>query len=433
MERQQHARLDELMRDPYPLYARARRAEGLTYVPELQAWLVARDADVREVLRRPDVFSSANAVRPDTVPAPAALAVLSQGQDQSGGPRRRVVVTADGPAHQRLRAPLVRGLSPARVAAVLPYVTERATALVDALAAAGPGVRGGPRVDVMEAYALRLPGQVIGRVLGFDPEDVPVVVRGGHSSEQLLFRPLPEDEQIAAAHDTVALRRLLEGYVQDRHAAPRDDLCSEMVTSLVPDDGEPDEADPEADDTGPALTLGQRAELVAHLHNFLLAGHLTTTALIGTTLLHLLRHPAQWKLVCEEPERIPAAIEEAARYDTALQGFRRVTTRAVTLAGTELPAGAEVLVGFGSAGRDAGRYERPDVFDITRTPVARHVAFGLGAHGCPGAQLAREQLRVTLELFTRRFPGLRLAADGPPVRMRPTLIHRAPEALYVQW
>lgn len=419
------------MRDPYPLYARARRAEGLTYVPELQAWLVARDADVREVLRRPDVFSSANAVRPDAVPSPAALAVLSQ--DPGGGTRRRVVITADGPAHQRLRAPIVRGLSPARVAAVLPYVSERATALVDALAAAGPGGRGGPRVDVMEAYALRLPGQVIARVLGFDPQDVPVIVRGGHSSEQLLFRPLPEDEQIAAAQDTVALRRLLEGYVEDRHAAPRDDLCSEMVTSLVPDDGDPDDGDAEADDVGPALTLGQRAELVAHLHNFLVAGHLTTTALIGTTLLHLLRHPAQWKLVCEEPERIPAAIEEAARYDTALQGFRRVTTRAVTLAGTELPAGAEVLVGFGSAGRDAGRYERPDAFDITRTPVSRHVAFGLGAHGCPGAQLAREQLRVTLELFTQRFPRLRLAADGPPVRMRPTLIHRAPEALYVEW
>ncbi|GHC56022.1 cytochrome P450 [Streptomyces flavofungini] len=431
MDQQQHARLDELMRDPYPLYARARRAEGLTFVPELQAWLVARDADVREVLRRPDVFSSANAVRGDIVPAPAALAVLAQGD----GARRRVVINADGPAHQRMRAPIARGLSPARVAAVLPYVTERATALVDALAEAGPGGRGGPHVDVMAAYALRLPGQVVGRILGFDPADVPVVVRGGHSTERLLFRPLPEDQQVTAAQDMVALRRLLDDYVQDRHAAPRDDLCSEMVTSLAPDDGDPDPdpADPDPDGADPELTLGQRAELVAHLENFLLAGHLTTTALIGTTLLHLLRHPAQWKLVCEEPERVPAAIEEAARYDTALQGFRRVTTRAVTLAGTELPAGAEVLVGFGAAGRDEGRYERPDVFDITRTPVARHVAFGLGAHGCPGAQLAREQLRVTLALFTRRFPGLRLAADGPPVRMRPTLIHRAPEALYVQW
>ncbi|MFD5698192.1 cytochrome P450, partial [Streptomyces lasiicapitis] len=84
MDRQQHARLDELTRDPYPLYARARRAEGLTYVPEMSAWLVARDADVREVLRRPDVFSSANAVRPDVVPGPPPRPV--QGGGNAGRP-----------------------------------------------------------------------------------------------------------------------------------------------------------------------------------------------------------------------------------------------------------------------------------------------------------------------------------------------------------
>ncbi|MFD9908503.1 cytochrome P450 [Streptomyces sp. NPDC059063] len=421
MDRQQHARLDELMRDPYPLYERARRAVGLTYVPEMRAWLVARDADVREVLRRPDVFSSANAVRGDVVPSPAALAVLAASGAGDGG-RTRVVVTSDGPAHQRLRAPITRGLGAARVAAAVAYAEGRAEELVEAFAGEG-------RAELMGAYALRLPGQVVGYVLGFDPADVPLVVRGGQSTMQLLFRPLGEEEQVAAARDIVALRRLLDGYVRDRHAEPRDDLCSEIVGSLVPEDGEEGAA---VGETG-VLTLAQRAELVSHLNNFLLAGHLTTTALIGTTFLHLLRHPDQWRLVCEEPERIPAAIEETARYDTALQGFRRVTTRAVTFAGTELPAGAELLVGFGAAGRDDARHPRPDVFDITRRTAARHVAFGLGAHACPGAQLAREQVRLTLELFARRFPGLRLDGDRPPVTMRPTLIHRAPEALHVRW
>ncbi|MEV0442195.1 cytochrome P450 [Streptomyces spectabilis] len=418
MDPQQHARVDELTRDPYPLYARARRAKGLTYVPEFGAWLVARDADVREVLRRPDVFSSANAVRGGVRPSAAALAVLADGD--GGSPRGRVVVTSDGPAHQRLRAPLVRGLGPARVAAALPYAAERAEALVEAFADDG-------RVELMEAYAMRLPGQVVGHVLGFDPADVPLVVRAGHRTEALLSRHLGEEEQVAAAHDMVALKRLLDGYVRDRYAAPRDDLCSELVTALVqPDDAEEGEAG--------LLTLAQRTELVAHLNNFLLAGHLTTTALIGTAFLHLLSHPEQWRMVCADPERmIPAAIEETARFDTALQAFRRVTTRPATLAGTELPAGAELLVAFGAAGRDGARYPRPDVFDITRPAAARHLAFGLGAHACPGAQLAREQVRLTLELFMRRFPGLRIAADGPPVAMRPTLIHRAPEALHLTW
>ncbi|MFC8432860.1 cytochrome P450 [Streptomyces sp. NPDC057253] len=404
MDSERHGRLDALLSDPYPHYARARHTEGLTQVAELDAWLVARDADVREVLRRPEDFSSANALLPDVLPSPAAFAVLGGG---FGG--RPVVVTADGEAHLRLRAPIVRGLSPARVAAVLPYAAERAAALVD-------GFAGDGRVELMSAYARKLPGDVIGRIVGLDPVDVPAVVHGGHRAEELLFRPLEESEQVAAAEDVVAMQHLLDRYVRERHDKPREDLCTELVASLT----EPGE-----------LTLDHRHELVAHLQNLLIAGHLTTTALIGTTVLHLLRHRDQWELLCAEPERIPAAVEEAARYDTALQGFRRVTTRPVTLAGTELPAGASVLLAFGGANRDPDRHPRPDVFDITRPP-GRHLAFGLGAHGCPGSQLAREQLRLTLRELTARLPGLRLA-DEEPVTMRPTLIHRSPYRLHLTW
>ncbi|MDT0573469.1 cytochrome P450 [Streptomyces sp. DSM 3412] len=410
MDAELHDRLDELQRDPYPLYARARSAEGLTYVPELDSWLVARDADVREVLRRPEDFSSANALRPDVMPAPAALAVLGGG---FGG--RPVVVTADGALHQELRAPIVRGLSPARVGAVLPYAAERAAALVDDFVKKGQG----GRVELMSAYAGRLPGEVIGRLVGFDPDDVPALVHGGRRAEQLLFRPMAEAEQIAAAEDVVATAHLLDAFVRARHADPREDLGTELIVSVVG----PDAAE---------LTLDHRHQVVAHLQNLLIAGHLTTTALIGTTVLHLLRDRRQWELLCAEPERIPAAIEEAARHDTALQGFRRVTTRPVTLAGTELPAGTPVFLAFAGANRDASRHPRPDEFDIARPAGSRHLSFGLGAHTCPGSQLAREQLRLTLELLTSRLPGLRLA-EGQRITMRPTLIHRSPERLELLW
>ncbi|MFJ8106270.1 cytochrome P450 [Streptomyces sp. NPDC096132] len=398
--------LDDIQRDPYPLYGRAQDTEGLLHVPELDAWIVARDSDVREVLRRPGDFSSAGALRPDVLPAPAALGVLATG---FGG--RPVVVGTDGETHQRLRAPLVRGLSPARVAAVLPYAAERAAALVEEFAGAG-------RVELMAAYARRLPGEVVGRIVGLDPADVPAVVHGGHRAEELLFRPLPEEEQVAAAQDMVAAQHLLDRYARERHADPREDLCSEIVASVAA--------------SKDRLTLDERHEVVSHLQNLVIAGHLTTTALIGTTVLHLLRHPRQWELLCAEPEeRIPAAVEEAARYDSALQGFRRVTTRPLTLAGTELPAGASLFVAFGGANRDAARHPRADEFDITRPP-GRHLAFGHGPHACPGAQLAREQLRLTLTELTRRLPGLRLDADRPVV-MRPTMIHRSPVRLHLVW
>ncbi|CAM5283586.1 cytochrome P450 [Streptomyces spiroverticillatus] len=406
MDLADHRRLDALYRDPYPLYARARAADGLTFVPELDAWLVARDADVREVLRRPEDFSSANALRPDVRPCPAALAEFAKGL---GG--FRTVLSTDGEAHRTYRAPLNHGLSVARLNAVLSYATARAEVLVDAFAPRG-------QVELMGEYAEKLPGDVIGRVLGLTEEDARTAVHGSRRAEELLFRPLAEDEQVAAARDVVTLQILLDNYIRERRAHPQDDLISTMTAALVPGTGD--------------LTRDQRAEMVSQFQNLLIAGHLTTTALIGSTVHHLLRDRAQWELLCAEPQRIPAAVEEAARFDTPIQGFRRLTTRTVTLAGTELPAGTAVFVAYGSANRDPARHPDPDAFDVTRTAPAKHLGFGHGVHGCPGSHLGKAQLRLTLELFTRRLPEMRLgrAADQQVV-VRPTLIHRSPQALHL--
>ncbi|MDH2427164.1 cytochrome P450 [Sphaerisporangium sp. TRM90804] len=411
----------QVRREPYDVYAEARETPGLTYLPELDSWLVSRFGDAREVLRRPEVFSSARALRADVVPGGAALAELRRGV---GG--ARTVVTADGEEHRRYRLPLTRGFSAARVAAVVPFIAERAEALVDGFTAGGPGGPGAGlggsgggagRVELMGDFAEVLAGEVVGRVMGLDTADVPLAVGWSRRAVDLLFVPLEEEEQVRAARDVVALQHLLDGYARRRREQPRDDVCTEMVRALAPGSGE--------------MSAEQRAEVVSNLQNLLLAGHLTTTALIGTAVLHLLRHREQWELLRARPAMIPAAVEEAVRHDTALQAFHRVTTRPVTLAGTQLAAGASVLVAFGSANRDEARFERADVFDITRAPV-RHMGFGHGAHACPGAQLAREQVRIALETLTRRLPGLRLA-PGHTVLMRSTMIHRSPEQLVLTW
>lgn len=381
-------------RDPYPCYARAREAEGLTFVRELDAWLVARDADARAVLRDAETFSSAGAMRPEAMPGPEAIAVLET--VPSGRP---VVLSADGDEHRRVREPLVRGLSPRRVAAAVPFVERRAAELVASFAGDG-------RVELMSRYARVLPGEVIGHLLGLDPADVPAVIRGSYRAEELVFTPMEPDEQVAAAHEVAGMKRLLEALVRGRDGDPGDDLTGEMIRAIEP-----------------------YGTLISNLQNLLLAGHLTTTALIGTAVLHLLRDRDQWELLCRRPELAAAAVEEAARHDAPVQGFRRVATRPVTIAGTDLPAGAHVFVAFGAAGRDPDAHARPDAFDITREP-ARHLAFGHGAHACPGAQLAREQVRISLVTLARELPGLRLAG---PVETQPNLIHRSPEELILTW
>lgn len=380
-------------RDPYPVYAQARAAPGLTFADELGDWLVVRHADVREVLSRPADYSSRGALRPDVLPGPRALAELA---DAPGG--TPVVLSSDGEAHTRYRRPLGRGLSPARVTAALPFVRATAGDLIASFAHAGG-------VEWMSGYARPLPAAVIGHLLGLDPADVPAAIGAGNRAEELVFTPMPEEEQVAAARDVVALRHLLDAHARD--SAASENLTGELVRAL-----------------------NDRDEIVANVQNVMLAGHLTTTALLGSTVHHLLRDRRQWELLCARPELASAAIEETVRYEAPVQGFRRTVTRPLTLAGTELAEGETVFVAFGSAGRDATVFERPDEFDIEREPV-RHLSFGHGVHACPGALLAREQLRITLELLARELPGLRLARQD--VVMAATLIHRAPEELFLTW
>ncbi|MFG1961539.1 hypothetical protein [Nonomuraea sp. NPDC049028] len=210
-------------RDPYPVYTEARRTQGLTFVPELDAWLVSRREDVREVLGNPEQFSSAGALRPDYLPSKAALSVLSQG---FGGVR--TVLGAEGDAHRRLRRPLSRGLSSAKVAAALPFVTERAEALIGSFAGDG-------QVEWMDAYARPLPAAVIGHLVGLDPADAPGAIRGAQGAERLVFTELTETEQVEVAEEIVDMQRLLDGYARARRRAPRDDLFTEMVRDLAPD------------------------------------------------------------------------------------------------------------------------------------------------------------------------------------------------------
>ncbi|GAB3458649.1 cytochrome P450 [Streptomonospora sediminis] len=399
------AALDAFQRNPYPHYARARRAPGLTFRPELDSWLVARYADVRDALARPGDLSSAGALRPDALPSPEARAELAKGIGGGG-----VVLSSDGAAHRRYREPHTRGLSASRVDALHGFITERTARLVDGLAGDGGA-------DLVERLAQRLPGQVMGHLLGLDPADVPAVVRGGYRASELVLRPMAADDQVAAAREIAGLQHVMDGYVGSRHAEPRDDLITGFVHALAPDTAE--------------LTREQRGECVSSLQNLLLAGHRTTSALMGSMLLHLLRHREQWEALCERPELIPDAVEECARFDAPIQGFRRRATRATVLGGTELPEGATVFVSFGAANRDPARFRRPDRLDITRRPQG-HLGFGHGVHACPGARLARAQLSAVLHELTRRLPGARLRPEAR-IAMEPSLIHRSPERLEVQW
>jgi cytochrome P450 len=395
--------------DPYPFYAHARRQAPIFFSPKANAWVVTRLRDVKKVLRDAKTYSSCNSLRPPAPLSPKVDEILT-----SVYPWMSNLIEMDGAEHRQQRTPAAAMLSPEQVTALEPYIVEQAITLVDAL------IAGDRPADFMAAYANRLPVSVIGHLVGFPPEQHEEM---GHLSRRAAaiaigHRFESEDEQIEVAHDWLRYQALVGELVRERRAAPRADLMSSLVAALAPG-------------TGP-LSREQEGTVVFIAFGLALAGHITTSALLGNGMRHLLEHPDQWRLLCERPDLIPNAIEEIARFDTPTHIFMRQTTTETTLAGQRLPAGAEVLIWLAGGNRDESAFDRADEFDITRKMETSHVVFGHGAHYCVGAGLARREVEVSLRVLTERLPGLRLVPDQQ-ITTRPSLSQRGPLSLLVDW
>jgi len=151
------------------------------------------------------------------------------------------------------------------------------------------------------------------------------------------------------------------------------------------------------------------------------------------TVLIMLENPGVRERILADPARaIPKLTEEALRRDAPHRGLFRITTREVELGGTALPAGAPLLLLFGSGNRDETVFAGPDEVDLDRPNVRDHLAFGRGLHSCPGAPMARAEIRVALETLIRRLPGLRLADGYRPVYIA-SYFFRGLETLDVTW
>ena len=183
------------------------------------------------------------------------------------------------------------------------------------------------------------------------------------------------------------------------------------------------------DHTGSPLT---QQEVATILFGLLLAGHETTTNLLGNALRRLLEDRRRWTALVTDPTAIPDAVEEVLRFDSSVVHWRRRTTTAVTLSGVDLPAGADVLVCIGAANRDPHVFANPDEFDIRRANAREHLSFGAGPHLCLGAPLARLEARVVLEELTAALPNLRLD-DDQTLQFAPIIAFRGPRSLLVAW
>ncbi|MFD3660311.1 cytochrome P450 [Streptomyces sp. NPDC058659] len=377
--------------NPYPYYAKLRTSGPVHEVrmPDgFQFWLVVGHEEGRAALADPRLAKS-----------PSVIGVRPPEEDVIGVH----LLGADAPDHTRLRR-LVAGVFTGRRAENLRPRVERLTReLADAMEPAG-------RADLVDAYAFPLPMTVICELLG-----VPAADRD-------TFRHW--SNELVAPGDETALLTAMQGFggyldelIEDKRAAgPADDLLSGLIAARAED--------------GDRLS-GPELRAMAYL--LLIAGHETTVNLIANTVRNLLTHPEQFAALRADPGLLDGAIEESLRYDGPVETSTfRFTREPVTLGGTEIPAGASVLVGIGALDRDPARFPDPDRFDIRRD-TRGHLAFGHGIHYCLGAPLARLEGRIALRTLLDRFPRLALDPEGDPWEWVPGLLIRGVRHLPVRW
>jgi hypothetical protein len=377
-------------RDPYPLYHRLRDADPVHRA--LGMWVLTRHADVREVLR--DRTFSAG-----LIPAQVERRVDPGARIVRLG--RASLVFTDNPEHARLRGLVNRAFT--GVAELRPVVEGITDGLLDA----------GPVGDAVADLADPLPVRVLGAWMAL-PADVAGRVAAWTHDIRFLLEPglMKGDdvERVTRVLDEFVLA--LEPVITDRRRRPGDDLISRLAAAR----------------TGGGDRLTDEEVAFVAIMSFV-AGHETTTSLIGNALLALLRHPAQADLLRERPELAGAAVRETLRHDSPLQMTKRLATRDGTIGGRTVAAGEVILLCLGAANRDPAVFADPDAFDITRDTTG-HVALGDGLHGCLGGQLAQLQAQVVLERLASRPFRLR---DEPLQWQTHSQIVRGLTRLPVTW
>ena len=384
--------------DPTGELARIRDTVGVEKVVTglgIPAYVVTRYDDVKDALGDHERFSNR---RPPDFVVPGAPAVSAQ---EVADARAGDLLLLDPPEHQRLRRMLAPEFTARRMQRLKPRIIEIVEMHLDDMA------RNGPPTDLVSAFALPIPSLVICELLGVPYRD----------REDFQRRTARQLDLSLPVQVRVELAREARAYMSALVSAARREPGEDMLGMLVRDHGD------ELSD----------AELVGIASLLLVAGHETTSNMLGLGTLALLRNPEQLAVVRDEPDAVVPAIEELLRWLSVVHtAIPRFTTTDVEIAGVQIPRGQLVVLSLPSGNRDPDFVEAPDTLDVGRG-VPGHLAFGHGAHHCLGASLARMEMRVAFPALLQRFPGLRLAEPFEDVAFRSFHFIYGLESLRVSW
>lgn len=383
--------------DPFPLYESVRElGSGVHWSAAMNGWVITRYADVLAMCSDPATFCSDYFFE-----APSGI------HDPAIAEHRRYIevnsqqfMVTDPPHHTKLRSLFRNSFTPRTIRTWQTHVETITDRLLDEYAP-------GDQIDLMPKLAATVPVAVISRILGIPDEDVPRFKTWTDAYVDTFNPRTQGDHRDQCIRTTVTLFDYLQDLIERKRVEPGEDLMTVIATTPTLD--------------GEILDSATAAAQAALL---LVAGNETTTNLIGNTVTLLIDHPDAKQRLCEHPELIPNAIEEALRYDPPFHFDLRKTACDTTLGGQHLKAGQVTFQLIAAANRDPRQFDHADRFDIERpTTHNRHLAFSHGTHFCLGAPLARMEGQIVIAKLLQRFPNI-TTGDQPPIRKTDAIISR---------
>jgi cytochrome P450 len=391
-----HMRRDAF--NPTPELREIRETTGVRTITSAfgtEVYLVTRHEDVKAVLSDHQRFSNG---RPPGFVVPGAPEVSDE---EVASSRAGNLLGLDPPEHQRLRRMLTPEFTIRRMKRLEPRIVEIVDAQLDAMESTGPPA------DLVSSFALPIPSLVICELLGVPYEDREEFQQ---RSTRQLDLSLPISERLELVRRG---RTYMASLVERSRRHPGEDILGMLVR-----------------DHGHELTDD---ELIGVASLLLLAGHETTSNMLGLGTLALLRHSDQLAAVRDDPGAVGPAVEELLRWLSIVQSaIPRITTTDVEIAGVGIPAGQLVFVSLPSGNRDQEFVDSAEVLDIKRGAPG-HLAFGHGVHHCLGAPLARMEMRIAFPALLQRFPALALAEDFDDVQFRSFHFIYGLKSLEVAW
>jgi cytochrome P450 len=376
----------EFMQDPYSLLRQLREEDPVHWSDSIGGWILTRYDDMVTTFKDTAHFSNEGRLaKAVAYLPPETRAEFKTFEDHY---RQRSLIHSDPPDHTRLRSLVTKAFNARVVEGMRPRMQEIVNEVVDAARQTG-------QMDVIKDLAIPLPVTVLAEILGVPKADVHLFKNwaDGLLAFQGLNKPAVEVLQ-RSQQAILGIRGYLGELLKEKREHPGEDLLSELAA---------------AESEGEKLS---ETELLNTCITLLVAGHETTTSLIGNGLWALLRHPDQCQLLKDDPSLLISAIEEMLRYESPVARQPRLMKQETEMGGKQLRPGEMVFQMLNAANRDPAYFTGPDQFDIRRQKN-RHIAFGLGPHFCVGALLARTEGQVVFSTLLSRVPHIRLVDEKP--------------------